>query len=230
MSILSPNLSAELQIEMRPLPIDIWSDVACPWCWVGKRHLETAIAALGVSTRINWRAFELDPTAPREVPEQIDYVDRLARKYGSTRNEAQQMIDRMVDFGRAAGVEMRFDHIRPSSTFDAHRLLAWARARGRQTELKERLFAAYLRDGLCVSDPGLLANLAAEVGLDRDEARLLLPGEDHVEDVRTDEQLASQMGATAVPFFVFDGRLAVSGAQPAEVLREAMTRVVGGLE
>lgn len=214
---------------MNPLPIDVWSDVACPWCWVGKRHLETAIAASGISATIDWRAFELDPTAPREAPEQTDYVERLAKKYGTSRNEAQQMIDRMVEFGRASGLEMRFDRIRPSNTFDAHRLLAWARERGRQTELKESLFAAYLHDGLCVSDPEVLAGLAAEVGLDPNEAREVLSGGNHEEEVRSDEQLAARIGATAVPFFVFDNRLAVSGAQPAEVLRDAITRVAEGL-
>ena len=209
---------------MNPLPIDIWSDVACPWCWVGKRHLESAIAASGIHTKIDWRAFELDPTAPREAPEQTDYVERLAKKYRTSRSEAQQMIDRMVEFGRASGIEMRFDRIRPSSTFDAHRLLAWARDRGRQTELKERLFAAYLHEGLCVSDPEVLASLVAEVGLDRDEAQEVLSGDDHAEEVRSDEQLAARIGASAVPFFVFDRRLAISGAQPAEVLQEAIMR------
>ena len=215
---------------MNPLPIDIWSDVACPWCWVGKRHLETAIAESGISTAINWRAFELDPTAPREPPEDIDYVERLAKKYGTSRSEAQQMIDRMVEFGPTSGVEMRFDRIRPSSTLDAHRLLAWARDRGRQTALKERLFAAYLHEGLCVADRAVLARLAADIGLDGDEARGVLSGEDHLDEVRADEQLASRLGITAVPFFVFDNRLAVSGAQPAEILQEAMSRAVGGLE
>lgn len=214
---------------MNPLPIDIWSDVACPWCWVGKRHLESAIAASGFSTRIDWRAFELDPSAPREAPEQTDYVERLAKKYSTSRSEAQQMIDRMVEFGRTSGLEMRFDRIRPSSTFDAHRLLAWARDPGRQTELKERLFAAYLHEGLCISDPEVLASLAADVGLDRDEAREVLSGGDYEEEVRSDEQLAARIGAAAVPFFVFDNRVAVSGAQPAEVLQEALTRVAEGL-
>ena len=217
-------------MAVTPLPIDIWSDVACPWCWVGKRHLETAIVESGISTAIHWRAFELDPAAPLAAPEQIDYAERLAKKYGVARSEAQEMIDRMVEFGRSSGVEMRFDRIRPSSTLDAHRLLAWARARGRQTELKERLFSAYLHEGRCVSDCEVLARLAAEVGLDEDGAREVLSGNGYLEEVRADEQLASQIGATAVPFFVFDNRLAVSGAQPAEVLGQAMERATGELE
>lgn len=217
-------------MTVTPLPIDIWSDIACPWCWVGKRHLETAIAESGISTAINWRAFELDPAAPREAPQQTDYVERLAKKYGTARDEAQEMIDRMVDFGRTSGVEMRFDRIRPSSTFDAHRLLAWAREHDRQTELKERLFLAYLHEGLCVSDREVLGSLAEDVGLGGDEAQEVLSGDQYLEDVRADEQLASRIGATAVPFFVFDNRLAVSGAQPPEVLREVMTRAVGELE
>ena len=215
---------------MNPLPIDVWSDIACPWCWVGKRHLEAAIVESGIRAAIHWRAFELDPTAPREAPEQTDYVERLAEKYAVARGEARAMIDRMVEFGLASGVEMRFDRIRPSSTLDAHRLLAWARERGRQTELKERLFSAYLHEGLCVSDREVLASLAADVGLDGAEAREALSGEDHLEEVRADEQLAARIGARAVPFFVLDNRLAVSGAQPAEVLREAMERATEGLE
>jgi predicted DsbA family dithiol-disulfide isomerase len=165
-----------------------------------------------------------------KAPEQTDYVERLAEKDAVARGEAQAMIDRMVEFGRASGVEMRFDRIRPSSTLDAHRLLAWARERGRQTELKERLFSAYLHEGLSVSDREVLASLAADVGLDGAEAQEALSGEDHLEEVRADEQLAARIGARAVPFFVLDNRLAVSGAQPAEILREAMERATEGLE
>lgn len=212
---------------MKALPIDIWSDIACPWCWVGKRHLEEAVAAAGIPVDRRWRAFELNPEAPREAPESVDYAQRLADKYRTSKEEAREMIDRMVERGRAAGVEMRFDRIRPSRTFDAHRLLAWARESGSlQDALGERLFQAYLGEGRALSDPETLAALADEVGLDGDEAAELLRSDHHAETVRAEERQAARMGITGVPTFVFDGRTAVTGAQPPAVLREAIERTV----
>lgn len=208
---------------MPALPIDIWSDIACPWCWVGKRHFEAAVAAAGVAVDRRWRAFELDPEAPREAPESVDYAQRLADKYRTSRQEAQEMIDRMVETGRAAGVEMRFDRIRPARTFDAHRLLAWARESGDlQDALGERLFEAYLGEGRAVSDPETLAALAEEVGLDGSEAAELLRSDRHADTVRAEERQAARMGITSVPTFVFGERMAVTGAQPPAVLREAI--------
>lgn len=208
---------------MPALSIDIWSDIACPWCWVGKRHLEAAVAAAGLAIDRRWRAFELDPEAPRDAPESVDYAQRLADKYRSSRQEAQEMIDRMVETGRAAGVEMRFDRIRPARTFDAHRLLAWARDAGDlQDALGERLFEAYLGEGRAVSDPETLAALAEEVGLDGSAAAELLRSDRHADTVRAEERQAARMGITSVPTFVFGERMAVTGAQPPAVLREAI--------
>ncbi|HEX2253213.1 MAG TPA: DsbA family oxidoreductase [Thermoanaerobaculia bacterium] len=211
---------------MRALPIDIWSDIACPWCWVGKRHLEAAVAATGIAVDRRWRAFELDPEAPREAPESVDYAQRLAAKYRTSKQAAQEMIDRMVETGRAAGVEMRFDRIRPSRTFDAHRLLAWARDAGLQDALGERLFAAYLAEGCAVSDPETLAALAEEVGLDGSGAAELLRSSRHADTVRAEQRQAARMGITGVPTFVLADRLAVTGAQPPAVLREAIEQAI----
>lgn len=210
-----------------PFTIDVWSDIACPWCWVGKRHLEQALrGSFDVEVAVRWHAFELNPDAPREAPESVDYVERLALKYGTSREEAQEMIDRMVATGRSAGLELRFDRIRPSSTFDAHRLLAWARGSGRATALKERLFSAYLHEGRPISDRDQLAALAGEIGLDPEAARALLEDDGFAAEVRADEETATRLGITGVPFFVFGRRLAVSGAQPAPVLVEAMERAL----
>jgi predicted DsbA family dithiol-disulfide isomerase len=209
---------------MTALPIDIWSDIACPWCWVGKRHLEAAVAATGIAVDRRWRAFELDPEAPREAPESVDYAQRLADKYRTSKQAAQEMIDRMVETGRAAGVEMRFDRIRPSRTFDAHRLLAWAREAGFQDALGERLFAAYLGEGRAMSDPETLTALAEEVGLDGSEATELLRSDRHADAVRAEQRQAARMGITGVPTFVLADRLAVTGAQPPALLREAIER------
>ena len=215
---------------MTILAIDIWSDIACPWCWVGKRRLEEAVGAFEGEVALTWRAFELDPGAPAEAPEGVDYAGRLAAKYGTGRDEAQAMIDRMVGVGRSVGVEMRFDRIRPTNTFSAHRLLAWAAGLGRQAELEERLFSAYLSEGLAISDPGVLRELAESVGLDSGAAATVLASDAYAEEVREDEARAARLGIRGVPFFVFGNRYGVSGAQPAESLLEAMRGAVEDAE
>jgi predicted DsbA family dithiol-disulfide isomerase len=209
---------------MRPLRVEIWSDIACPWCWVGKRHLETAKARFPHPVQVLWRSFELDPHAPRSVDPSIDYVERLARKYRATREAAQGMIDRMTGVGAADGLDFRFDRIKPGNTFDAHRLLSWAAERGRQDALKERLFLAYMHEGRSVADHGELAALAADVGLPSEEARAVLEEGRYTDEVRADEALAAELGVTGVPFFVFEEHYAASGAQPAELLLQAMQR------
>jgi predicted DsbA family dithiol-disulfide isomerase len=132
------------------------------------------------------------------------------------------MIDRMVEVGRAIGLAFRFDRVRPTNTFDAHRLLSWAAETGRQNELEERLFVAYLNQGLVVSDHAVLADLAGEAGLDAGEARAVLSSDAHAEAVRSEERQAARLGVTGVPFFVIGERHAVAGAQPADVLLGAM--------
>ena len=214
---------------MTTLAIDIWSDIACPWCWVGKRRLEEAIDGFRGDVALTWRAFELDPAAPTEAPERVDYAQRLAAKYRTTPDEAQAMIDRMVDVGRSVGLELRFDRVRPTNTFVAHRLLAWAVGFGRQTDLEERLFAAYLNEGLAISEHDVLCGLAESVGLDPEAAAVVLESDAHADEVRQDQALAARLGVRGVPFFVLDQRYAVSGAQPAEELLAAMRQATDDL-
>jgi predicted DsbA family dithiol-disulfide isomerase len=210
---------------MNTVEIEIWSDIACPWCWVGKRSLEQAIESSPHPVSLRWRAFELNPQAPMEAPEQVDYAARLAEKYGKTRAEGEGFIARMVQAGRDRGLDLRFDRIRPSNTFDAHRLLALAHERGVQTELKERLFQAYLHEGRAVSDHATLRTLGVESGLADAQVQSLLSGKAFADEVRADEELARRMGISGVPCFVFPQlREGVSGAQPPEVLREAIVR------
>jgi predicted DsbA family dithiol-disulfide isomerase len=208
------------------LRIDIWSDIACPWCYVGKRRLEQALARFphAAEVEVVWRAFELDPSAPRVRDPQQGYADRLARKYGTTPAQAQGMIDRMVDTAAGDGLALRFDHIRPGNTFDAHRLLHLAHERGVQDALKERLLRAYLTEGQAIGEPEVLRPLACEVGLDEREVGDLLGGDRYAPEVRQDEALARELGITGVPFFVLAGRLGVSGAQPTDVLLGALGR------
>jgi len=198
--------------------VEIWSDVVCPWCYVGKRRFEAALARFEHRDQVEvvWRAFELDPSAP--AARDGDYVERLAAKYRVSGAEAQAMIDRMVDAGARDGLDMRFDRARPGNTFPAHRLLHLGLDRGVQDELKERLLAATFTEGAAIGDVDVLAGLAAEVGLDPAEVRAVLDGDAYAADVRADERQAAALGITAVPFFVVDGTYGVPGAQPPDVL------------
>ena len=212
-------------MSMNSVNIDVWSDIACPWCWVGKRSLDAAMAASDHEVLIHWRAFELNPDAPTDAPKAVDYAARLAEKYGTSRDEAEGFITRMVEAGRGRGLEIRFDRIRPSSTFDAHRLLALAYRHDRQTELKENLFRAYLHEGRSISDPETLRAIATETGLSGSDVSAVLKGTDYAEDVRNDEDLARKLGINGVPCFVFTQlNEGISGAQPPEVLGDAINR------
>jgi predicted DsbA family dithiol-disulfide isomerase len=208
------------------LRIDIWSDIACPWCYIGKRHLEQALDRFAHKADVDivWRAFELDPSAPRIRDSSQTYAERIARKYGTQPQQAQLRIDQMVATAAKDGLEFRFDRIRPGNTFDAHRLLHLAHERGVQDAVKERLLRAYMTEGQAIGDPEALLALAREAGLDEQEARDVLDGDRYTAEVRADEALAHKLGISGVPFFVLDGRLGVSGAQPAEVLLGALDK------
>lgn len=213
------------------MKIDVWSDIACPWCWVGKRKLEAALLEFehGDQVEVVWRAFELDPSAPRRLePSHADlgvsYIDRLAQKYGTSPEEAAKMIARMTETAAEVGAEMCFDRIQPGNTFDAHRLLHLAHASGLQGALKERLLRAYLGEGEAIGDPEALLRLALEVGLSEELVRTTLEGERFVDEVRSDESQAAAFGIRGVPFFVFANKYGVSGAQPSEVLLRVLER------
>lgn len=203
----------------------MWSDIACPWCYVGKRRLEAALAQFPHRDAVElvWRAFELDPSAPRDLGATPPYAARLARKYGSSVAEAEHMIQRMTATAAADGLEFHFERIRPGNSFDAHRLLHLAHGRGLQDALKERLFRAYFCEGEPIGDPATLARLAGEVGLGADEVAAVLASHAYASEVRADEDVARRLGIRGVPFFVLAGRHAVSGAHPAETLLAALS-------
>jgi predicted DsbA family dithiol-disulfide isomerase len=211
---------------MNKLRIDVWSDIACPWCYVGKRHLEAALARFPQrdSVEVVWRAFELDSAAPRVRPTEVSYSERLAKKYGTSTEKAEAMISRMVDVAAADGLDFRFDHIKPGNTFDAHRLIHFAHQRGVQDAMKERLLRAYMTEGEAVGEPAVLERLAVEVGLDGNAVHAMLKSDECAAAVRADEAEARQLGISGVPFFVLGGHYALSGAQPAEVMLQALTQ------
>ena len=206
------------------MKVEIWSDVVCPWCYVGKRRFEAAMAAFPHRDQVElvWRSFELDGSAPASPEVSGDYAERLARKYGRGLDAAQQMIDTMTQTAAAEGLDFRFDRMRPGNTFDAHRRLHLALERGVQDDLKERLDAATFTDGLRVSDHEALTEVAVAAGLDADEVREVLASDRYAEAVRADEAQAAAYGISGVPFFVVDGRYGISGAQPAELIAQAL--------
>jgi predicted DsbA family dithiol-disulfide isomerase len=204
--------------------VEIWSDVVCPWCYIGKRRFEQALAAFPHRDEVDviWRAFELDSSAPAERTG--GYADNLAAKYGVPVAQAQQMIDTMTAAAAQDGLDFHFDTARPGNTFDAHRLLHLAAERGVQDAVKERLLRATFTEGEPIGDAETLVRLVAEAGLDADEARAVLASDRYAAEVRGDERQAQAYGITGVPFFVVDGRYGVSGAQPAEALGQVLSQ------
>ncbi len=208
------------------MQVEIWSDVVCPWCAIGKRRFETALAEFEHrdEVEVRYRSFELDPTTPRTVegPPAGTATRRLADKYGVPLAQAEAMQQRVIEQAAGEGLDFRFDQARPGNTVDAHRLLHLAADRGRQAELKERLLLAYFTDGEPIGDVDTLVRLAGQAGLDEGEARSVLESDKYLADVREDQATARMLGISAVPFFVLDRKFGVSGAQPAEVLLGAL--------
>jgi predicted DsbA family dithiol-disulfide isomerase len=206
------------------MKIEIWSDVVCPFCYVGKRRLEAALADFPQRDQVEvvWRSFELNADAPAETGEPLDAM--LARKYGMGLAEARAANARVTAMAAEVGLEFRLDRGRSGNTFDAHRLLHLAAERGLGGEAKERLLRAYFTEGRAVGVRDELVALGVELGLDEDEVRAALDGDAHGQAVRADQREARELGVQGVPFFVFDRRLAVSGAQPVEVFGQALAR------
>ena len=205
------------------MKVEIWSDVACPWCYIGKRRFEAALARFPHAVEVEWKSFELDPDA--HGAKDGDYATRLAAKYGRSVPQAQQMLDDMTATAALEGLDVHFERAQAGSTFDAHRVIHAATPLGLQDAMKERLLKAYFEQGVAVHDPAELVRLAAEVGVDAGPVLSTDRAEDpHAHAVRRDEAEATAIGITGVPFFVIDRRYAISGAQPADVLLGALER------
>lgn len=212
------------------MKVEIWSDVVCPWCHIGKRRFEAALARFPHrdAVEVEWKAFELDPgarsAAAGESVSPSGYAERLARKYGTSVAGGQQMTDHMTQQAAGEGLDFRFDRAVPANTFDAHQVIHLAAERGVQDAVKERLLAAYFTEGAAVGDRETLIRLAAEAGLDADEVRDALDEQRYAAAVRADEAEAGALGISGVPFFVVDRKYAVNGAQPADALLQVLQR------
>lgn len=200
------------------MDVEIWSDVNCPWCYIGKRRFEAAMAgfAHAAAVVVTWRSFELDPAAPAESSG--NGAELLSGKYGIPLERAQAMEQSLTETAAADGLRYDLEHARIGSSFDAHRLLHLAKREGLQDEMEERLFRARFSEGRMISDPETLVELATDAGLDGARVRAMLAGDDFTADVRADESVAQDLGIGGVPMFVVDRRFGMSGAQPPEQL------------
>jgi predicted DsbA family dithiol-disulfide isomerase len=209
--------------------VEIWSDVVCPWCYIGKRRFESALSRFPHRNQIEveWKSFELDPGAARTHELSGTHAEQLATKFGRPMDHIVQMLDRVTTMAAAEGLVFRFDLNRGGNSFDAHRLLHLAKARGRQDQLKERFDRGTFAEGLAVSDHEELTALAVEVGLDEAEVRVVLASDRFADDVRADEAQARAYEISGVPFFVIDEKFGVSGAQSADVFLQVLTQAWG---
>jgi predicted DsbA family dithiol-disulfide isomerase len=209
---------------MKQIKVEIWSDVACPWCYIGKRRFEAALAQFEHRDRVEivWRSFELAPDAPTASEDTVN--EMLAKKYGMSMQQAIDANTQITALAAAEGLDYHIDKARYGNSFDAHRLIHLAATYKLQDAMKERLLKAYFTDGLAIADIDTLVQLADEVGIDPTKARTILESDAYASDVRADEQRASEFGISGVPFFAFDEKYGVSGAQPAAAFSEVLAR------
>jgi predicted DsbA family dithiol-disulfide isomerase len=203
--------------------VEIWSDLVCPWCYIGQARFAGALAGFAHRDQVELtsRSFELDPSAPKD--QSIPILDMLSQKYGMSREQAEAAERRVAGLAQAEGLP--FSANRPhGNTFDAHRLVQFAASQGRQQPVLDALYRTHFGGERSIFDAETLVAVAAGQGLDEAQTRTVLAGQDFADAVRSDERRASELGVTGVPFFVANDRLAVSGAQPSEVLGELLSQ------
>lgn len=210
------------------MKVEIWSDVICPWCYIGKRRFEMALADFAHKESVNviWRSFELDPQSPPQYP--VTLEEMLARKYGVSMQEAAAMNERVTAVANEIGLDYRLSHAHPGNTFGAHRLLHFAASRQLGDAATECLMQAYFLDSLPVGDRAALAQLAPEFGISASDALAMLESDAYVDAVRADEARAAKLGITGVPFFVINEKIGISGAQAVEVFADALQQAWEG--
>jgi predicted DsbA family dithiol-disulfide isomerase len=205
------------------IKVDIWSDVQCPWCYIGKRKFETAVAGFDGEVDVEYHSFELAPDTP------VDFdgtpKDYLAQRKGVSPDQVDQMLERVIGIAASVGLDYDYDHVHQTNTVKAHELIHYAKSQGRQLDMKERLLKAYFVDGRHVGRIEDLADLAAEIGLDRAEVVRVLTANTYLADVKGDVAQAAEYGINGVPFFVFDEKYGVSGAQDSATFANVLEQV-----
>ncbi|MEU4564594.1 DsbA family oxidoreductase [Actinoplanes sp. NPDC023936] len=208
-----------------PIKVDVWSDIACPFCYIGKRKFEAAVLASGVPVEVEYHSFELSPDTPEDYAG--SHADYLGAKLGAGPAQIRSMEAQTTALAATVGLDFKYDAVQPTRTRKAHELLHYAKAHGRQAEVKDRLLAAYFTDGVNVGRVGELADLAAELGFDRDDVVRSLESGEYADEVEFDIKTATEYGISGVPFFVFENKYAVSGAQDPSTFAGVLTKVAG---
>lgn len=201
--------------------VDIWSDVVCPFCYIGKKRLEHVAAEAGIELEIHWHSYELDQNAPSK--HDTSNTERLAKKYGRSFAEMEEMERNVAAMAASEGIDFQWQKANSGNSFNAHRIIHLAQSKGLGNEAKEAFFHAYMTEGLAIGEREVVEEIASRIGLDNAEVEYVLDTDELADFVRHDEKIAhEQLKVTGVPFFVFDQKLALSGAQPREVFLQAL--------
>ncbi|MGE8685422.1 MAG: DsbA family oxidoreductase [Acinetobacter sp.] len=203
--------------------VDIWSDVVCPFCYIAKKRLEAAAEESGVELEVFWHSYQLDADAPTSL--QISNTERLAQKYGRSLEEVVEMQRNIAEMAKAEGIEFNWEKANSGNTFNAHRLIHLAQSKGLGNEAKEAFFYSYMTQGLAIGERETLEDVASRIGLNPVEVDDLLDSDEFADFVKYDEEVArDQLKISGVPFFVFEQRIALAGAQPKEVFKQVMDK------
>ena len=209
--------------------VDIWSDVVCPFCYIGKKRLEHVAAEAGVELDIHWHSFELDPDAPAH--HDTSNTERLAKKYGRSVEEMQQMQQNIAQMAAEEGIDFQWQKANSGNSFDAHRIIHLAQSKDLGNQAKEAFFHAYMTEGLAIGEREVVEEIASRIGLDHAEVEYVLQSDELADFVRHDEKIAhEQLNISGVPFFVFDQKFALSGAQPREVFLQVLNQSLAQTE
>jgi predicted DsbA family dithiol-disulfide isomerase len=211
------------------MKVEVWSDIMCPFCYIGKRNYESALKQFGDGNQveIEWHSFQLDPTIPKNRSIKENPYQYLADKKGISYEQSAKMHENLIQTAKKAGLDYRFDRAIVANSFDAHRMIQLAKTKGLGDEAEERLFRAYFNEGRDFGDHATLIEIGKEIGLPEEEIRLALNSDDYAAKVEADIHEAEELGIRGVPFFVFDRKYAVSGAQPPEHFLQALKQSFG---
>ena len=208
--------------------VDIWSDVVCPFCYIGKKRLEAAAKQAGMELEVHWHSFELDPEAP--IRQEVSNSERLAQKYNRTIAEVEEMQRNIATMAQAEGIEFNWENANSGNTFNAHRVIHLAQSKGLGSEAKEAFFYSYMTQGMPIGERETIEDVASRIGLNPVEVDDLLDSDEYADFVKFDEEVAhDQLKVTGVPFFIFDQRVALAGAQPTDVFVQVLKQAAEGV-
>ncbi|NHB58132.1 DsbA family oxidoreductase [Acinetobacter shaoyimingii] len=209
--------------------VDVWSDVVCPFCYIGKKRLEKAAAESGVELEIFWHSFQLDPDAP--ISQETSNSERLAQKYNRSIAEVEEMQRNIAEMAKQEGIEFNWEKANSGNTFNAHRIIHLAQSQGLGNEAEEAFFYSYMTQGLAIGERETIEDVAARIGLNPVQVDDVLDSDEFADFVKYDEEVArDQLKVTGVPFFVFDQRVALAGAQPVQVFQDVIAKAIANSE